>query len=146
MKPFLNPTDQERVSQAIAAAEAACSGEIRVVIHPAPAPDALAVARAEFARLGMQATRERNAVLILIAPESHTFAIFGDEGVDRLCGRSFWEGICAEMIIDFKKSEFGEGIVRAVGRVGAVLARHFPPRPDDQNELPDDVIDKGIVI
>jgi len=33
----------------------------------------------------------------------------------------------------------GEGIAAAVKEIGALLARHFPRRDDDVNELPDDV-------
>ncbi len=146
MGALLTSQEQLRVTEAIAAAEARCSGELRVVIYPGEAPDPLAAAKSEFSRLGMHATRERNAVLILIAPASHTFGIFGDEGVDRLCGKSFWEGICMAMGASFREGKFGDGIVEAVESVGRVLAKYFPPRPDDRNELLDDVIDKGIVI
>jgi uncharacterized membrane protein len=39
-------------------------------------------AEADFERLGMAATAERNGVLILVAPESQSFAVIGDRGID----------------------------------------------------------------
>jgi putative membrane protein len=35
----------------------------------------------------------------------------------------------------------GEGMIAAIGKVGAVLAEHLPRADDDENELPDRVIE-----
>jgi putative membrane protein len=43
------------------------------------------------------------------------------------------------VLTHFRGERFREGLVHAVGEVGAVLRRHFPRRPDDVNELPDRV-------
>ena len=138
--------DKPAVMQAIAAAERQTSGEIRVVVYPRGVDDAIEVAKQEFLRLGMQRTRERNAVLVLVAPASRAFAIIGDEGVNARCGPQFWHEIAAGMEVDFKAGRFTGGVVTAVEKVGAILARHFPRQDDDSNELPDDVIERGIVI
>jgi putative membrane protein len=61
-------------------------------------------------------------------------------------GQAFWQAICAEMEAGFRQGRFGDAIAGAVKKVGAVLAAEFPPRPDDQNELSDDVVDRGVVI
>jgi len=42
-------------------------------------------------------------------------------------------------LVHFRRQRPREGLVHAVGEVGAVLRRHFPRRPDDVNELPDRV-------
>jgi uncharacterized membrane protein len=39
----------------------------------------------------------------------------------------------------FHRSEFTSGIVHGIRKAGDLLAEHFPRRPDDQNELPDEV-------
>jgi len=146
MKPFLRQLEHERIERAIAAAERKTSGEIRVVIHPEAAPDALKVASEEFTRLGMRRTRHRNAVLIFIAPLSQTFAVFGDLAVHERCGDTFWQEVSEAMSKEFRAGAFTDGIVHAVERAGALLAAHFPRSPDDRNELPDTVVDRGIVI
>ena len=140
------PLDHDRIQQAIAAAELRTSGELRVIIYPRGVDDAVAAAKEEFVRLGMTRTRERNAVLILVAPESHTFAVVGDQGVHARCGSNFWESIAAQMQADFRAGKFTDGIVAAVARTGELLATHFPWSPDDRNELPDDVVERGVVI
>lgn len=140
------PLDKDRVKQAIARAEALTSGEIRVIMYPHGVDDAVTTAKAEFTRLAMHRTRERNAVLILVAPSSKAFAIYGDEGVHARCGSGFWQEVANVMVQHFRRGDFTAGVVDAVARTGAVLARHFPRSPDDENELPDDVVDRGVVI
>ena len=138
--------DRDQIKQAIARAEALTSGEIRVVVYPHSVDDPVATAKMEFTRLAMHRTRQRNAVLILVAPSAKAFAIFGDEGVHARCGSDFWQEVADVMVQHFRRGEFTGGVIEAVGRTGAVLARHFPHSADDENELPDDVIERGIVI
>ena len=145
-KPFLSQLEHERIERAIATAERKTSGELRVVVYPESAPDPLRVAEAEFNRLGMRRTRQRNAVLILVAPLSHTFAIFGDHGVHQRCGETFWQEVAAAMTTQFQAGAFTNGIVHAIERAGTLLAEHFPRTADDRNELPDTIVDRGIVI
>lgn len=143
MKPstFQSAVDQPRVVAAIAAAEQRTSGEIRVVVSRRGVDDAVAEAGREFERLGMTATRERNAVLIFVAPKSQCFAVIGDEGVHRLCGEAFWSAIAAAMTEHFRARDFTGGLVLAIGRAAELLAKHFPRRPDDIDELPNDVVE-----
>ena len=138
--------DQAQIQRAIAAAEAQTSGEIRVVVYPHGVEDPVATAEKEFARLAMHRTRLRNAVLILVAPSAKAYAIYGDKGVHERCGAEFWKEVAEGMLQHFRRGEFTEGVVHAVARTGTVLGRHFPRADDDQNELPDDVVDRGVVI
>jgi uncharacterized membrane protein len=136
---FLAGLDEARVVEAIRAAESRSRGEIRVHVADGPVPDARQAAEADFVRLGMTATAERNGVLILVAPESQSIAVVGDQGLDALCPPGFWVELADAVASEFRAARFTEGIVDAVGRVGDVLERHFPRQPGDQdrNELPD---------
>lgn len=146
MNTFEEEFDPARIERAIAAAEKKTSGEIRVVVHRAPTDNPVTTAATEFARLNMHRTRHRNAVLILLAPASHTFAVYGDEGIHEKVGQDFWSELAAGMSDDFQHGLFTDGIVKAIDRVANRLAPYFPYRDDDINELPDDFIDRGIVI
>ena len=77
MKPddFVKGLDGVRIVAAIREAEDRSRGEIRVHVAEGPVDDARAAAQADFERLGMTATAERNGVLILVAPESQAFAV-----------------------------------------------------------------------
>jgi len=138
---FFEAIDNERIVGAIAAAERRSRGEIRVHVASDSVEDAAAAARSHFERLGMTRTKERNGVLVFVAPESQRFAVLGDEGLDHFCGEGFWDEVVASMGSAFREGRFTEGIVAAVERVGEVLATHFPRRPGetDTNELPDTI-------
>ncbi|MFA6959150.1 MAG: TPM domain-containing protein [Opitutaceae bacterium] len=143
---FLSALDHTRIERAIVAAELRTSGEFRVVIHHQAAADPMETARLQFEKLQMHRTHERNAVLLLVAPKSQTFAIYGDVAIHAKCGDAFWTEISTAIGDHFKNGRFTDGIVHAIDRAGTVLATHFPRRPDDKNELPDAVIDGGTVI
>lgn len=140
------PLEKAQIKEAIARAEGLTSGEIRVIVYPHAVDDPVATAKAEFTRLAMHRTRQRNAVLILVAPSAKAFAVYGDEGVHARCGPGFWQEVADTMVQHFRHGDFTAGVVEAVGKTGALLARHFPRSPDDENELPDDVVDRGVVI
>jgi uncharacterized membrane protein len=139
---FVAKLDRRRIESAIAEAELKTSGEIRVMIHHQPVEDAVAFARREFVRLGMQKTKERNAVLIFVAPVSQKFALIGDEGVHRQCGDAFWQELASAMQNHFRAGDHTAAMLEGIARAGELLARHFPRRPDDKNELPDAVIEE----
>ena len=138
---FLAAIDDERIVAAIRLAESRSRGEIRVHVAEGLVSDPRRAAEADFARLGMAATAERNGVLILVAPESQSFAVIGDKGIHDRCPAGFWDEIVLGLREDFGAGRFTEGIVGAVTRVGDELQRHFPRREGegDVNELPDAV-------
>lgn len=138
-REFLNQLNHDEIVAAIRAAEQKTSGEIRVFVSHKKPKDAVAAARKVFVKLGMTRTRERNGVLIFVAPRARQLAVLGDEGVHKRCGEEFWRGMAEEMSGHFKSSKFTQGIVHAVQKAGALLAEHFPHRPGDRNELPDRV-------
>jgi len=134
---FIELLQNDEIVTAIRAAEAKTSGEIRVFISRKPVGDPISAAQAEFARMGMTKTAERNGVLIFVAPRSQKFAILGDLAIHERCGEHFWREIAEEMTGHFRKSAFTTGIVQAIEKAGTLLSEHFPRRKDDKNELPD---------
>ena len=144
MKPreLIEKLDDALIVEAIAAAERKTSGEIRVCVSHRRRDDALAAAQRRFQKLGMERTRQRNAVLIFFVPRTRQFAVWGDTGVHARCGDDFWRGIVVEMTPLLKAGRFTDAVVLAVRRMGELLASHFPPEPEDRNELPDKVVEE----
>jgi uncharacterized membrane protein len=135
---FIHQLREAEIVSAIRAAERKTSGEVRVFIsHHEQVADPVAAAQEQFTRLGMEKTRDRNGVLIFLAPHPRKFAVIGDTGVHAHCGDRFWQELARSMTDHFRKAEFTEGIVQGITRAGELLAGHFPRRPDDRNELPD---------
>ncbi|MEI6280250.1 MAG: TPM domain-containing protein [Verrucomicrobiae bacterium] len=142
MKPgdFLQQLDDARLVAAIAKAEHATSGEIRVFISHRRRKDALVAAQIRFDKLGMRNTKHRNAVLIYIVPRTRSFAIVGDAGVHEKCGESFWTETSGELGENLRGLPSTEALVRAVQKIGGLLAQHFPADPDHPNELPKEIL------
>lgn len=142
MKPkhFKQALEDAPIVAAIREAELRSSGEIRVFITRHRPAEILSAARSAFTRLGMTATRERNGVLIYVAPAVRQFAIIGDEGIHARCGQEFWDHVAAEMTAHLRGARFTEAIVAGIRQAGEELARHFPRAADDRDELPDDVV------
>jgi uncharacterized membrane protein len=143
MKPrdFLNQLDDARVVEAIMAAERRTSGEIRVFVsgRKLGSDEVVARAAARFEKLGMMATRERNGVLLYFVPRERKYAVIGDRGIHEKCGPDFWREIATGLHVRLVRGEFTEGVVEAIERAGEALARYFPSRGDDRDELPNEI-------
>jgi uncharacterized membrane protein len=139
---FLQELEHARIGNAIKAAEAKTSGQIRVFLQRGRfEEDALERAQKKFIQLGMEKTRERNAVLIFVAPRAQKFAVIGDEGVHQRCGEQFWQDLVARMRQHFLREDFTEALVEAITATGELLAKHFPKTGPSTNELPDEIVE-----
>ena len=141
-KDFIELIDESAVLRAVREAEKRTSGEVRVFIsrRRLRGRDVSACASAEFHRLDMDTTDDRNAVLFYVVPRDHAFAVIGDEAVHAKCGQSFWDESVKALEKDFTGGRFTEGLVTAIGRAADLLATHFPRRRGDRNELPDEIV------
>ena len=141
-KEFLSKLEHDRIVRAIQDAELKSSGQIRVHIQRGKLDgDALVAAQNKFHRLGMHKTRERNAVLIYVAPRAHKFAVVGDKATHEKCGDALWQRVAAKMREHFRNERFSDALVDAVHDIGQVLAEHFPRKDRGGNELPDNVVE-----
>jgi uncharacterized membrane protein len=132
--------DLAAVEQAIRAAEQRTSGEIRVAIaHAWHWGDVPASAERAFRRLGVAGTRERNGVLIFLAPSRRRLTVIGDIGVHAKVAPDFWAKVVDTMTADFRRGDLTAGVIAAVHLLGSTLAEAFPPRAADVNELTDSV-------
>lgn len=132
--------EQELIANAIADAEKATSGEIRIAIDKHCHGSAFECATAYFAELGMDKTAQHNGVLIYLAHEDHKFAIIGDRGIDAVVPEDFWETTQVAMKAHFLSGNLAEGIIAGVALAGEKLAIFFPYQSGDVNELPNDII------
>ena len=139
VRRLLAEPDLEAVTQAIGAAEARPTAENRVH-HDHPSPrEAMARAGAVFELLGMHRTAARHGVLIYVSVGDHKLAVLGDRGIHERVGQAYWERLVEAVLAHFREERPRDGLLHAVAEVGAVLARHFPRRPGDVNELSDQV-------
>ena len=126
LKEFIKQLPDERLVATIREAEKKTSGQIRVLISHKTVADPVAAAQAEFARLNLAESPERNGVLIFVVPRSRKFAVIGDACVHAKCGDVFWRELALAMTDYFRKSEFAEGLGHGIRKAGELLAEHFP--------------------
>lgn len=139
---FLTADDEKAIVEAIQQAEKNTSGEIRVHIENTSEKPPLERAQEVFSVLGMEATTARNGVLFYVGVKDHTFAIIGDEGIDKAVENDFWDCTRDIVIGHFKENRFKQGLIEGVLRAGERLKSYFPYADNDKNELPD-TISKG---
>lgn len=137
---FIATIVDEQVIRAIQSAEARTSGELRVFVTDKLVEDAMAEAWKTFARLNMQGTVQRNAVLIFVCPKARKFAMVADEGVRHYCNEAFWSGLAQQLSDGFKAGDYTGSLVRVIEEIGRELTAHFPRLGNDVNELPDEVL------
>ena len=141
-KEFLDKLDHDRIVQAIREAEAKTSAEIRIYIQRGELKgDPLAAGQRRFHKLRMHKTRERNAVLIFVAPRAHKFAVIGDEAIHQKCGETYWQRVVDLMREHFRGERFSDAMVDAIRDIGRVLAEHFPKRSTSSDELPNEIVE-----
>lgn len=136
---FIPIEGQQRIAQAITEAERHTSGEICVHVTPRCRGDVVKRAERTFNRLGLYATRRRNAVLVLVAYVDRQVAIVGDTGINEAVPEDYWNAQVDLLAQRLKAGRPVDGLCEAVQRLGEQLAALFPADRTDTNELSNEV-------
>ena len=144
IKQLLSSEDLEVISAAIGDTEQSTSGEIRVSIREKRSRkeremNIEKLARKEFKDLDMTNTRDRTGVLLFFLVETRQFYILADDGIHSKVQDGTWQLIADIMSDHFSKQNFREGIIQGVQAIAKALSQHFPRKPDDTNELTNQV-------
>jgi uncharacterized membrane protein len=139
-KSFLTYDEKKIIEKEITAAESKTSGEIRIhILKNEKIKDIMKEAEKWFKKLKMNKTRDRNGVLLIIAPAAKKFAIFGDIEINNKIKDNFWDIIRDKIQMSFKESKYVEGIKLSIKETGDLLAKYFPIKADDTNELSNEI-------
>ncbi len=76
----------------------------------------------------MDNTKEDNGVLIYVAIEDRNFVIYGDKGINKVVPPDFWETTKDEIVAEFKKGDFKQGLINGISKPENELQKHFPWR------------------
>ncbi len=132
----------DAIEEAIRVAEARTSAEIRFVIETALEMADLAggkTARVRaldvFAALRVWDTELRNGVLIYVLMADRTVEVVADRGAAAVIAPADWEVASRIMENHFHARRFREGALAGVAAIGDLLARHYPARAGDRDEL-----------
>lgn len=119
------------------------SDRIRFALIPGRVKTERALDRAIdlFKAAAERRTHGRTGILIYLSMQEHRAEIVADEAIAEKVPPEVWGDAMAAMLAELGQGRVADGMVAAVERVGAVLAEHFPRAEDDQNELPDRLIE-----
>jgi putative membrane protein len=97
------------------------------------------LARAEqaFIEQGVTETRERSGVLLFLSEAERRLELLADRGIHERVGGEVWKVLVNDVVGAIAKGQAAPGLTGAIDAIGARLAEHFPPAPDDVNELAD---------
>jgi putative membrane protein len=116
---------------------------LRLLITP-PSTKARRVRRralALFRTAAEKRTRAATGVLLYLSLDERRAELIADESIHSKVAPETWGEAMADLVEEVKAGRPGAGMAKAVERIGAVLAEHFPRSRDDQNELPDRLIE-----
>ncbi|QSV44894.1 TPM domain-containing protein [Geobacter benzoatilyticus] len=93
-----------------------------------------------FYEKGLYRTRGETGILIFISLLEHKVWILGDRGINEKISPDFWRKLASELADGLRQGRACDALVAVISACGVELAAHFPPRPDDVNELRDEIL------
>lgn len=151
---FLTADQMSEIADSISIAETMTSGEIRVLVVAASSilplfgkKERRAALRRravkEFAKLGIQNTRDKTGVLIMVSLEERMVQVLAGSGINSVVPESTWPAMVQCITEGIKQGNPARGISMAVTDIGKMLSENFPAKLDDSDELPNEVVIKG---
>jgi putative membrane protein len=98
----------------------------------------------QFYSSGLYRTREENGIEIFLSLFEKRVVVIADRGIHEKMGNVHWDEVRNKIIHGIRAGKPREGICAAIESCGESLAKHFPRRADDVNELPDRPIESRI--
>lgn len=133
----------QAIEQAIAASEKRHDAELRFAVEAGLPLAALlrgqtARQRAVevFSQLRVWDTEHNSGVLIYVQLVDRKVEVLADRGINALVPQAEWDAICHRIEQSYRKGNFEQGTLAAIEEISVRLARHFPPREKNPDELP----------
>lgn len=141
---FLSQSDIEKIKTKISEIEKTTSGEIVVSIKNKrnffeKKKSIFELAKKEFVKGKIANTANSTGVLIFILYSERQFYILPDNNIIKFVDKDFFQKIADEMSEKFKANNFLGGLIECIERIGELLKVNFSIKPDDRNELPNDI-------
>lgn len=86
-------------------------------------------------------TATRTGVLLYISEDEHRAEIVADAAIHARVPNERWGEAMAQLVAALRDNRPADGIVAAIGAIGAILAETFPRTGTDPDELPDRLIE-----
>lgn len=98
-------------------------------------------AQQAFYQHGLQNTKGRTGILILVSLLEHRVQVLADKGINECVPPGTWDAVVQGLVEGIKRGRPTDALCEAIARCGALLARHCPADAgQNPNELPDRLI------
>ena len=95
-----------------------------------------------FFNHGLYRTRDKTGVLVLISVFERRVRVLADEGINAKVPEGQWDNIVKMITDGIKQKRAVDAICAAIEKIGALLASHFPVKPDDTDELENVIVEE----
>jgi putative membrane protein len=93
-----------------------------------------------FFEMGLTRTRDRTGILIMVSLLEHRVQVLADEGINSKVEDGAWDEVVHLILGGVKSGDLTTGLCQGIERCGELLTKNFPIKPDDTNELPNELI------
>lgn len=100
-------------------------------------------AELEFHREGLGATADKTGILIFLSLFERQAVVLADKGIAAKIEPVVWEEVVGLVLEGVRKNKLRANLEQALRRCGEILAKDFPSKPGDKNELPNHVLVKN---
>lgn len=98
-------------------------------------------AHEQFSNLGLNRTKTNQAIMFLVSFDEKYVEIITDTAICEKIKDDYWQKILDEFIKDIKKNDLSNAYLKAIDSCSEILIKEFPITKDDENELPNSVIE-----
>lgn len=93
-----------------------------------------------FYEKGLYRTRDETGILIFLSLLEHKVWILADRGINTRIPHDEWQDLARQLSLGMREKRACEALCSVIACCGEDLARHFPRKHDDTNELADHVL------
>ena len=98
-------------------------------------------AHEQFSNLGLNRTKTNQAIMFFVSFDEKYVEIITDTTICEKIKDDYWQKIVDEFIKDVKNNNLSNGYLKAMDSCSEILIKEFPITKDDENELPNSVIE-----
>lgn len=95
----------------------------------------------QFLAQDLHHTSQRTGILLFVSVAEHYVEIIADKGINDAVAAGTWDKIVNQFINAVKRGQVAGGFITAIQQCGEVLIEHFPVTAEDENELPNHLIE-----
>jgi putative membrane protein len=93
-----------------------------------------------FVERGVGLTRKRTGLLVYLSQLERAAELVADDGIRRAVDAAAWAKAVSSLEAVVGRGDDGLKLAQAIRNLGEILASALPRRPDDVNEIPDEVV------